>query len=186
MTPRNSWTEYERAVRLYTEAGAAETVQRIVTSISKLSRRLDIFYRDRFAALDIQPIEWPVLQALAMEGRRGYSHPSRLADAAGVSASTMTHRLDRMAERGLIERRPDPDNRTRMVISLTRAGWELFRAAVLEAEVGEAGIFEPLTEAERSTLAALLEKALAGGDPDRRRRRVTEVRAPRTRPTSAR
>jgi DNA-binding MarR family transcriptional regulator len=73
-----------------------------------------------------------------------------------------------------------------MVISLTRAGWELFRAAVLEAEVGEAGIFEPLTEAERSTLAALLEKALAGGDPDRRRRRVTEVRAPRTRPTSAR
>jgi DNA-binding MarR family transcriptional regulator len=169
MTRRTSWAEYERAVRLYTEAGAAETVQRIVTAISRLSRRLDLFYRDRFAALDIEPTEWPVLQALAMEGRRGYSHPSRLAEAAGVSASAMTHRLDRMVERGLVERKPDPDNRTRMVISLTRAGWELFRAAVLDAEVGEAGIFAPLTEEERSTLAALLEKALANGDPNRRR-----------------
>jgi DNA-binding MarR family transcriptional regulator len=169
MTRRTSWAEYERAVRLYTEAGAAETVQRIVTAISRLSRRLDLFYRDRFAALDIEPTEWPVLQALAMEGRRGYSHPSRLAEAAGVSASAMTHRLDRMVERGLVERKPDPENRTRMVISLTRAGWELFRAAVLDAEVGEAGIFAPLTEEERSTLAALLEKALANGDPNRRR-----------------
>jgi DNA-binding MarR family transcriptional regulator len=170
MTRRNSWAEYERAVRLYTEAGAAETVQRIVTAISKLSRRLDVFYRDRFSALDMEPTEWPVLQTLAMAGRDGYSHPSRLADAAGVSASTMTHRLDRMVERGLIERKPDPDNRTRMVISLTRLGWELFRVAVLEAEVGEAGIFAPLTEEERTTLATLLEKALVEGDPNRRRR----------------
>jgi DNA-binding MarR family transcriptional regulator len=172
MTRRNSWAEYERAVRVYTEAGAAETVQRIVTAMSRLSRRLDVFYRDRFAVLDIAPTVWPVLQALAMEGRRGYSHPSRLAEVAGVSASTMTHRLDRMAERGLIERRPDPENRTRIVISLTRAGWELFRVAVLDAEVGEVGIFAPLSDEERSTLAALLEKALAGGDPDRRRRRI--------------
>jgi DNA-binding MarR family transcriptional regulator len=171
MTRRTPWAEYERAVRLYTETGAAETVQRIVTAISKLSRRLDVFYRERFEALDIEPTEWPVLQALAMEGRGGFSHPSKLAESAGVSASTMTHRLDRMVERGLIARRPDPDNRTRMVISLTRPGWELFRAAVLDAEVGEAGIFAPLTDQERSTLAALLEKALAEGSPERRRRR---------------
>lgn len=165
MTRRTPWAEYERAVRVYTEAGAAETVQRIVTAMSRLSRRLDVFYNERFDAIDISRTEWPVLQALAMEGRRGRSNPSKLADAAGVSASTMTHRLDRMVERGLIERSTDPENRTRMVVSLTRDGWELFRRAVLDAESEEAGIFAPLTDAERATLAELLEKALAGQSP---------------------
>jgi DNA-binding MarR family transcriptional regulator len=162
MSRRTPWAEYERAVRVYTEAGAAETVQRIVTAMSRLSRRLDVFYNERFDALDVSRAEWAVLQSLAMEGRAGHSNPSRLADAAGVSASTMTHRLDRMVERGLVERCPDPENRTRMVISLTRAGWDHFRSAVLDAEAEETGIFEPLTDAERATLATLLEKAIAG------------------------
>lgn len=170
MSRRTPWTEYERAVRVYTEAGAAETVQRIVTALSRLSRRLDVFYSERFEALDISRADWPVLHALAMEGRNGHSNPSRLADAAGVSASTMTHRLDRMVERGLVQREPDPDNRTRTIVSLTRAGWDRFREAVLDVEPEEAGIFAPLTDAERATLARLLEKAIAGQDPDARRR----------------
>ena len=169
MTRRTPWAEYERAVRVYTEAGAAETVQRIVTAMSRLSRRLDVFYRRRFDALNIAPGDWPVLQALAMEGRRGSSNPSRLADASGVSASTMTHRLDRMVERGLVERSPDQTNRTRMVVSLTRDGWELFRAAVLNAETEEVDVFAPLTDDERTTLAGLLEKALAAQDARARR-----------------
>jgi DNA-binding MarR family transcriptional regulator len=170
MSRRTPWAEYERAVRVYTEAGAAETVQRIVTAMSRLSRRLDVFYNERFDALDISRAEWSVLQTLAMEGRGGHSNPSRLADHAGVSASTMTHRLDRMVERGLVERFPDPQNRTRMVVSLTRAGWDRFRSAVLDAESEETGIFEPLTDAERGTLATLLEKAIAGQDHDARKR----------------
>ncbi len=175
---RTPWAEYERAVRVYTEAGAAETVQRIVTAISRLSRRLDVFYRDRYEALDIVPSEWPVLQALAMEGRDGASNPSKLADWAGVPASTMTHRLDRMVERELISRAPDPDNRTRMTVSLTRAGWELFRAAVLDAEPEEVDIFAPLTDDERATLAALLEKAVAGQPARGSQRQRSDQRSP--------
>jgi DNA-binding MarR family transcriptional regulator len=169
MSRRTPWAEYERAVRVYTEAGAAETVQRIVTAISRLSRRLDVFYAERFDTLDISRAEWSVLQAVAMEGRGGHSNPSRLAEVAGVSASTMTHRLDRMVERGLVERAPDPQNRTKMIVSLTRAGWDRFREAVLGVEAEEAGIFAPLTDAERAALARLLEKALAGQDPEKRR-----------------
>jgi DNA-binding MarR family transcriptional regulator len=104
-----------------------------------------------------------------MEGRHGHSNPSRLADAAGVSASTMTHRLDRMVERGLVKRELDPQNRTKMVVSLTRAGWDRFREAVLDVEPEEAGIFAPLSDAERATLAKLLEKAIAGQEHEGRR-----------------
>ena len=162
MTRRTPWAEYEKAVRLYTEAGAGETVQRIVTAISRLSRRLDVFYRARFDVLGIAPGDWDVLRALALEGRDGWSNPSRLADATGVSASTMTHRLDKMAERGWVSRKPDVANRTRSTVALTRDGWEQFRTAVLDAESEETDIFAPLTDKERATLAALLEKAVAG------------------------
>lgn len=161
MTKRTPWAEYERAVAIYTEAGAAETVQRITTALSRLSRRLDVFYNEQFDNLDIERSEWPVLQALAMEGRKGRLNPSGLAETAGVSASTMTHRLDRMLERGLVERCPDPDNRTRMIVSLTRLGWDRFRDAVLRAESQETGVFAALTDGERSDLADLLEKVIA-------------------------
>jgi len=66
MTRRTPWAEYERAVRVYTDAGAAETVQRIVTAISRLSRRLDVLYGERFDALDLSRPEWSVLHALAI------------------------------------------------------------------------------------------------------------------------
>ena len=162
MTRRTPWAEYEKAVAVYTEAGAGETVQRIVTALSRLSRRLDVFYRSRFEVLDISTGDWDVLRALAMEGRGGSLNPSKLAEATGVSASTMTHRLDGMVERGLVTRTPDAANRTRMTVALTRDGWEQFRVAVLDAESEETDIFAPLTDAERRTLAELLEKALAG------------------------
>src|SRR6478735_6276408 len=107
---RTPWTEYERAVRVYTEAGAAETVQRITTAMSRLSRRLDMYYDLRFEALDISRADWPVLQTLGGGARRAHSNPSKPADAAGVPAGTMTPRLDVMESRGLVPRPPAPAN----------------------------------------------------------------------------
>lgn len=154
--------DYERAVAVYTAAGGQETVQRVVTAISQLGRGLDVFYRHHLAALDVSHGEWTVLASLAVEGRSGSLMPSKLADICGVSPSTMTHRLDRMSERGLISRHVDPDNRTRSRVQLDQPGWELFRRAVLGAEVVEAKILESLDATERRQLAGLLERVLIG------------------------
>jgi DNA-binding MarR family transcriptional regulator len=159
---RTPLAEYERAVALYTAAGGQETVQRVVTAISRLDRRLDVFYREQFAELGLTHGEWTVLQTVALEGPDVGSTPSRLADIAGLSPSAMTHRLDRMAERGLIRRATDPDNRTRVKISLTDDGWQLFRSAVVDAESVESGLLAPLDDREQGKLADLLEKLVAG------------------------
>ena len=156
------YTDYAQDVALYTEAGGQETVQRVATAISRLGRRLDVFYRDQFEELNISHGEWTVLSTLALEGREGSSTPSKLADVCGVSPSTMTHRLDRMAERRLVTRLPDAENRTRIRVQLADGGWELFRTAILDAEVVESRILSPLTSTERRQLAALLEKLVIG------------------------
>ena len=159
---RTPLADYERAVAMYTAAGGQETVQRVVTAISRLDRRLDVFYREQFVELGLSHGEWTVLQTLALEGPDVGSTPTRLADIAGLSPSAMTHRLDRMAQRGLITRASDPENRTRVKISLTDAGWDLFRSAVVDAESVEASLLAPLDEREQRRLADLLEKLVAG------------------------
>jgi DNA-binding MarR family transcriptional regulator len=76
----------------------------------------------------------------------------------------MTHRLDKMTDRGLVRRSPDPDNRTRVLVELTDQGWELFEAAVREANVVESDVLAGLTRKERGQLAALLEVVISSLD----------------------
>ena len=61
------------------------------------------------------------MSKLVRDGGDSGLTPSVLADAANVAPSSMTHRLDRMAERGLITRATDPDNRVRVRVQLTDA-----------------------------------------------------------------
>lgn len=154
-------SEYATAVAGFTAAGADETVQRVVTALSRVHKRLDSFYRAQLADLDLQRGDWGVLQSLALLGDGGCSTPSKLADQTGVSPSTMTHRLDLLAERGLVRRAVDPDNRTRSKVGLTGAGRDLFRRAILEADLAESEVLGPLDAADRRQLADLLEKLLA-------------------------
>jgi DNA-binding MarR family transcriptional regulator len=63
----------------------------------------------------------------------------------------MTHRLDLLTERGLIARTVDPDNRTRSKVKLTRAGRDLFRRAVLDADVVESDVLASLTAASNDS-----------------------------------
>ena len=160
--PPAALTEYESAVAGYTAAGADETVQRVVTAISRVSKRLDNFYRAQLADLDLHRGDWAVLQELALSAPDGCSTPSKLADVTGVSPSTMTHRLDLLAHRGLVERTVDSENRTRSKVALTRSGRDLFRRAILDANVAESEVLAALTNDGRRQLAELLEQLLAG------------------------
>ncbi|MGX7680792.1 MarR family winged helix-turn-helix transcriptional regulator [Jatrophihabitans sp. DSM 45814] len=155
--------EYETAVAGFTAAGADETVQRVVTALARITKRLDGFYRAQLADLDLQRGDWGVLQELAFHaGVDGCSTPSRLADVVGVSPSTMTHRLDLMAQRGLVERAVDEENRTRSKVKLTRAGRDLFQRAILDADVAESEVLAALEPDDQAKLADLLERLLAG------------------------
>ncbi|GAB3079017.1 MULTISPECIES: MarR family winged helix-turn-helix transcriptional regulator [unclassified Phycicoccus] len=155
--------QYREAVASYVAAGGDESVQRVITAVNSLSRKLDQWYTRQLADLDLSHGEWSVVAVLATSEGRPVT-PSQLADASNVAASSMTHRLDKMTERGLVRRSPDPENRTRVLVELTTQGWELFEAAVREANVVESDVLAGLKREERDRLAALLEVVISGLD----------------------
>jgi DNA-binding MarR family transcriptional regulator len=159
--PKSAQEQYQEAVAAYVAAGGEESVQRVITAVFSLTRKLDQWYTRQLADLDLSHGEWSVLAHLATSEGTPVT-PSRLADVANVAASSMTHRLDRMTERGLVRRSPDPANRTRVLVELTDRGWDLFEAAVREADVVESDTLAGLSREQRAQLADLLEVVIAG------------------------
>ncbi len=156
--------EVRQVVAAYVAAGADESVQRVITAVHRLSRRLNKWYDRQLANLGVTAGEWTVLEQLARSPGQAPLTPSQLAEAANVAPSSMTHRLDRMVERGLIARSPDPDNRVRVRVELTDAGYELYAQAIREANLVEADLLAGLSREEVQTLAQLLERVIAGLD----------------------
>ncbi len=161
--PRSEVDEVREAVATYVAAGAEESVQRVITAVHRVSRRLNQWYDQQLVDLDVSSGEWAVLSALARAGMDGLI-PSQLAAAAHVAPSSMTHRLDRMAARVLVTREVDPANRTRILVRLTEQGWQLFASVIRGSSMVEADLMAGLTEQQVNELADLLEKMLAGLD----------------------
>lgn len=153
-----------QTVAAFVAAGADESTQRVVTAVHRLSRRLTRWYDRQLADLDVTSGEWTVLEQLARSPDEAPLSPSELAVAANVAPSSMTHRLDRMVERGMVERSADPDNRVRVRVRLTDAGYGLYAQAIREANLVEADLLAGLTDRQVQTLGDLLEKVLAGLD----------------------
>src|SRR5260370_24443997 len=78
-----------------------------------------------------------------------------------VTSGTMTNRIDRLAEKGLVRRIPDPEDRRGILVELTEQGRELIDSALIAHVANEALLLQPLSREEQHTLAALLRKWLA-------------------------
>lgn len=156
--------EYRADVAAYVAAGGDESVQRVVTAVHRLNRALDQWYTRQLADLDLSAGEWAVLSQLARTSEDEPLTPSQLAEVSCVAPSSMTHRLDRMAQRNLVARATDPDNRTRVLVTLTDEGWQTFTAAVRESDMVESDVLGPLSRHQREDLGALLELLIAGLD----------------------
>jgi DNA-binding MarR family transcriptional regulator len=162
VAPMTDAAELRQAVATFVEAGADESVQRVTTAVHRLSRRLNQWYDRQLADLDISTNEYLVISELARSPAHAPMTPSQLAAATNIAPSSMTHRLDRLVERGLITREQDPDNRTRVLIELSDAGYALFVEVIRQSDTLESDVLGGLTDDEIETMASLLEKVIAG------------------------
>jgi DNA-binding MarR family transcriptional regulator len=82
--------------------------------------------------------------------------PGALLRATLVTSGTMTNRIDRLEEAGLVRRRPDPQDKRGVLVRLTAAGQSRVDAALADLLAAERALLTGLPEASRHTLAGLL------------------------------
>jgi DNA-binding MarR family transcriptional regulator len=122
---------------------------------------------ERLSPFGLQPGWFDLLAALRRAGPPYALNPTELMRATLLSSGGMTKRLDRMAEAGLIERRPDPADRRGTLVRLTRKGRATIDRAIEAHTANEERLLQPLGPADQRALDRLLDKLLAELDRPR-------------------
>ena len=157
--------QYQDAVATYVAAGGDESVQRVITAVVLPEPQARPVVHP--AARRPRPLPRRVVGARRLADVRAARRSPRASSPTltNVAASSMTHRLDKMTERGPgpAPPRPEPTAPASSSRSPT-TGWELFEAAVREANVVESRRAGRAQREERDQLAALLEVVISGLD----------------------
>ncbi|ARE75805.1 MarR family winged helix-turn-helix transcriptional regulator [Streptomyces sp. NPDC059558] len=135
-------------------------VEKVVSALSRLNRRMNVAYGRQTAALGISNAEWEVLKALVISGSPYRMGPSELAKQLGLTPAAMTHRIDRMTSEGLVTRERDESNRVRVIVELTDEGRSKWLDAMRAATVFEEDLLQDLSTAERGVLGDMLARLL--------------------------
>jgi DNA-binding MarR family transcriptional regulator len=136
----------------------------VLSRISRLARHLDRARRSAFAARGLESWEFDVLSALRRQGPPYQLSPGALLHATLVTSGTMTNRIDRLAEAGLVRRHPDPQDKRGVLVVLTTGGRDRVDAALADLLGSEEALLAGLDTGQRQLLAGLLRMLLAPFD----------------------
>ncbi|MGO1411699.1 MULTISPECIES: MarR family winged helix-turn-helix transcriptional regulator [unclassified Microbacterium] len=128
----------------------------VLSRVDRLSHHLEHARRAAFDRTDIEPWEWDVLSALRRAGEPYQLSPKTLLQQTLVSSGTMTNRIDKLVDRGLVRREADPDDGRSVLVFLTEPGLIRVDAAITRLIDAEADLLHSLSPTERTRLAALL------------------------------
>ena len=133
----------------------------VLSRVTRVAQRLDRIRRATFSASAVESWEFDVLAALRRAGDPYELSPGRLIRETHVTSGTMTNRVDRLVQRGLVERSPDPRDRRGVLVRLTARGRETVDGAFVDLLHREQGLLSSLTRQERRQLATLLRRLSA-------------------------
>lgn len=129
--------------------------------IHRLAGLLDAARKRCFAEHGLDNWEFDVLAALRRAGEPYQLSPGQLLHQTHVTSGTMTNRVDRLCDRGLVTRHAAPSDGRSVVVGLTGAGRRAVDNA-LEALVElEESLLAGWSAGERESLAAMLRRLLA-------------------------
>ena len=123
-------------------------------SVARLLRQASV---ESLARWDLTPSQFRALRVLI---RHDAMRPSELSEHLRIAPRSTTEVLDGLEAKGLIERRPDPQDRRATLVVPTERGTEV-GAHIRSARGSEAErVFDQLSPTDRAHLARILHKLL--------------------------
>lgn len=102
---------------------------------------------------EITSLQWAAMAKLAEVGECSQNLLGRLI---ATDVATIKGVVERMMKRGVLQARPDPADRRRLLLRLTEAGRAAYRASEERALAVSQETLMPLSPADRATFVALL------------------------------
>src|SRR5215475_12664052 len=131
-------------------------VEGIIARVDKIGRYVQTAFRASLGEAGFTKEEWKVVMALT----RGVRSHGWLCPDLDVSTGATTNRLDKVEDRGLIRRVPDPDDRRGVLLELTEDGRERLEGYIDAGAGREKELLSELSPTEKRELDALLSKLL--------------------------
>jgi len=131
----------------------------VIGRVSRLSRLVDRRLADNFARYDLENWMYDVLATLRRSGEPYELTAGALVNQTMVTTGAITNRIDRLEERGLVER-ARADDRRKVIVRLTRRGLDLVDEVVASHLATERAILAALSERQLQELARLLRTTL--------------------------
>jgi DNA-binding MarR family transcriptional regulator len=138
----------------------------VIGRLSRASALLDRQIGRILADYGLQPGEFDLLATLRRSGAPYQLTVGQLLKSTMVTSGAVTHRLNRLDDKGLVTRDLDPSNRRSVLVALTTKGLHLVDQALPAHVANEQHLLACLTSQKQEALAGLLRELLLGlGDP---------------------
>ena len=141
------------------EASAAKPAYVLEDQVGHLLRRAHqrhaAIFQERIGDAQLTPLQFAALVKLDDLGEVSQNELGRRT---AMDAATMQGVIKRLLARGLIDRKPDPEDRRRVVLSLTADGRALIAAVMPNGRAITDETLASLSEVERRSFLSLLKR----------------------------
>jgi DNA-binding MarR family transcriptional regulator len=131
----------------------------VIGRVSRLSRFIDRRLSENFARFDLEDWMYDVLATLRRSGEPYELHAGDLMRQSMVTTGAITNRIDRLEQRGLVERAASSDRR-KVIVRLTERGLDTVDTVVQSHMATEHEILAGLSKQQQRELARLLRTTL--------------------------
>jgi DNA-binding MarR family transcriptional regulator len=134
----------------------------IIGRISRIERKVNPRLSSVFRKFGLERWSFDVLATLRRSGYPYELTPTQLFSSLMLTSGAITHRSDQLVKAGLVQRKPDPDDRRGIRVKLTDSGLAKINEAVTAHVENECRMLRHLSRQERSLLISLLRRILSG------------------------
>ncbi len=132
----------------------------VVSRINRLAARFSQALEETCEGSGLTRAGYEALAALARAGGSSGLSQTQLMRALALSPGTVSVRVSRLVQEGLVSRARDPENPRGVIVTLTREGAAAFEHALGSHVDTQRQLLEALNGSERETLADLLRRLL--------------------------